>query len=86
MQGIRKTAVYRSLMSYLVPELQIFEDTKIKAKSSDKKQGNQFKSIKIDKICDMTYIACRFDGQLNEPILGNYLLETIESWYTLYNN
>ena len=27
-----KIAVYRSLISYLVPELQIFEDTKITAK------------------------------------------------------
>ena len=33
--------VYRSLISYLVPELQGFEYTKIKAKSADTKQGNQ---------------------------------------------
>ena len=35
---MRKIAVYRSLVSYLVPKLQGFEDTKIKAKSADKKQ------------------------------------------------
>ena len=29
-------AVYRSLISYLVPELKSFEDTKIKAKSEDR--------------------------------------------------
>ena len=58
---MRKIAVYRSLISYPVPELQSFEDTKIKAKSVDTKQGNQLKSIKIDQICDITYIACRFD-------------------------
>ena len=29
---MRKIAVYRSLISYLVPELQSFEDAKIKAK------------------------------------------------------
>ena len=40
---MRKIAVYRS---YLVPELQGFEDTKIKAKSADTKQGDQLKLIK----------------------------------------
>ena len=64
-----------------------FEDTKIKAKNTDTKQGNQLKSIKIDQVCDVTYIACRFDEYLNEPILENYLLETIETWwYTLCNS
>ena len=46
---MRKIAVYRSLISYLVPELQSFEDTKIKTKSADTKQGNQWKSIKINQ-------------------------------------
>ena len=45
----------------IVPELQSFEDNKIKAKSADKKQGNQSKSMKIDQICDVTCIACRFN-------------------------
>ena len=58
---MRKIAVYRFSTSYLVPELQSSEDTKIKAKSVDTKQGNQLKSIKIDQIRDVTYIACRFD-------------------------
>ena len=58
---MRKIAVYRSLISYLVPELQSFEGAKIKAKSVDTKQGNQLKLIEIDQICDVTYIACRFD-------------------------
>ena len=43
---MRKIAVYRSLISYLDSELQSFEDTKIKAKSVDTKQGNQLKLIK----------------------------------------
>ena len=30
---------------------------------------SQSESIKIDQICDVTYIACRFDEQLNEPVL-----------------
>ena len=48
---MRNIAVYRSLISYLVPELQDFEDTKIKAcrhettKSIDINQ----KSIKLIK-------------------------------------
>ena len=29
---MRKIAVYRSLISYIVPELQSFEDTKMEAK------------------------------------------------------
>ena len=37
---MRKNVVYRFLISYLVPELQSFEDTNIKAKTSDTKQGN----------------------------------------------
>ena len=36
---MRKTAVYRSLISYLDPELQSFEGAKIKAQSVDTKQG-----------------------------------------------
>ena len=46
---MRKIAVYRSLISHLVPELQGFEDTKIKAKSAATKQGNQLKLIKINQ-------------------------------------
>ena len=38
-----KVAVYRSLIPYLVPELQSLKDTKITAKSADTKQGNQLK-------------------------------------------
>ena len=45
---MKKIAVYRSLISYLVPELQSFEDTTIKAKSADTEQGNQLKLIKIN--------------------------------------
>ena len=46
---MRKIAVYRSLIPYLVPELQSFEGVKIKAKSVDTKQGNQLKLIKINR-------------------------------------
>ena len=46
---MRNIAVYRSLISYLVPELQGFENTEIKTKSADTKQGNQLKLIKINQ-------------------------------------
>ena len=46
---MRKIAVYRSLISYLVPELQSFEGAKIKAKSVDTKQRNQLKLIRINR-------------------------------------
>ena len=46
---MRKTAVYRSLIFYLVPESKSFEDTKIKAKSVDTKQGNQLNLININQ-------------------------------------
>ena len=46
---MRKIAVYRSLISYLVPELQSFEGAKIKEESVDTKQGNQLKLIKINR-------------------------------------
>ena len=46
---MRKIAVYQSLISYLVPELQSFEAAKVKAKSVDTKQGNQLKLIKINR-------------------------------------
>ena len=46
---MRKIAVYRSLISYLVPELQGLEDTKINAKSADTEQGNQLQLIKINQ-------------------------------------
>ena len=46
---MKKIAVCRSMISYLVPELQSFEDTKIKARSADTKQGNQLKLTKINQ-------------------------------------
>ena len=46
---MRKIAVYRSLIPCLVRQLQSFEDTKIKAKSGDTKQGNQLKLIEINQ-------------------------------------
>ena len=46
---MRKIAVYRSLVSYLVPELQSYEYTKIKAKSEDTKQRYQLNLTEINQ-------------------------------------
>ena len=46
---MRKITVYRSLISYLVPELQSFEMLKIKAKRADTKQVNQLKLMEINQ-------------------------------------
>ena len=46
---IGKTAVYRFSMSYLVLELQSFEDAKIKAKSTDKKHAILVTSHTLNK-------------------------------------
>ena len=46
---MRNIPIHRSLTSYLVPESKSFEDTKLKAKSADMKQGNQLKLIKINQ-------------------------------------
>ena len=52
------------LSTVVVPELQSFKDTKIKAKMLTRNKEikwNQSNSITIDQICDVTYIAFRSD-------------------------
>ena len=44
---IRKVAIYRTLISYLVPELQSFKDTKVKVTIVDMKHRNKSKLIKF---------------------------------------
>ena len=48
---IRKIAVYRSLISFLVPELQRFREEYFQSKSSCKSCRNQSKSIKFVTSC-----------------------------------
>ena len=48
---ILKIAVYRFLISFLVPELLMFKDLQNGLKNGTKNAG--IKSIKIDKICDV---------------------------------
>ena len=48
---IRKIAVYRFLISFLVPELSRFKDLKNDQINGTKNARSWIKSIKIDKIC-----------------------------------
>ena len=50
---VRKIAVYRFLISFLVPELLRFKDLKKDRKNGTKNARSWIKSIKIDKICDV---------------------------------
>ena len=50
---IRKIAVYRFLISFLVLELSRFKDLKNDRKNGTKNARSWIKSIKIDKICDV---------------------------------
>ena len=50
---VRKIAVYRSLISFLVPELLRFKDLKSCQKIGTKNAWSWIKSIKIDNICDV---------------------------------
>ena len=49
----RKIALYRFLISFLVPELLRFKDLKNDRKNGTKNARSWIKSIKIDKICDV---------------------------------
>ena len=50
---ILQIAVYRFLISFLVPELLMFKDLQNGLKMVRKMRGLGIKSIKIDKICDV---------------------------------
>ena len=50
---ILKIAVYRFLISFLVPELLTFEDLQNGVKNGTKNARSGIKSIKIDKISDV---------------------------------
>ena len=50
---ILKIAVYRFLISFLVPELLMFKDLQNDLKNGTENARSGIKSIKIDKICDV---------------------------------
>ena len=49
----RTIALYRFLISFLVPELLRFKDSKNDRKNGTKNARSWIKSIKIDKFCDV---------------------------------
>ena len=50
---ILKIAVYRFLISFLVPELLTFKNLQNGLKNGTKNARSGIKSIKIDKVCDV---------------------------------
>ena len=50
---ILNIAIYRFLISFLVPELLMFKDLQNSLKNGTKNALSGIKSIKIDKICDV---------------------------------
>ena len=50
---VGKIAIYRFLISFLVPELSRLNDSKNGLKNGTKNARSWIKSIKIDKICDV---------------------------------
>ena len=50
---ILKIAVYRLLISFLVPELLMFKDLQNGLENGTKNGRSGIKSIKINKICDV---------------------------------
>ena len=50
---VRKFAIYRFLISFLVPELSRLKDLKDDRKNGKENARSWIKSIKIDKICDV---------------------------------
>ena len=74
---VRKIVVYRSLISFLVPELR-FKDLKNYQKMV-RKMRSWIKSIKIDKICDDMWWTPDFKQSLIILCLGKYLPESFET-------
>ena len=50
---VKRIAVSRFLISFLVPELLRFKDLKNNQNNGTKNARSRIKSIKIDKICDV---------------------------------
>ena len=76
---VRKIAVYRFLISFLVPELLRFKDLKNYQKIGTENARSWIKSIKIDKICDVMWWTCDSKQSLNILCLGKYLSKSFET-------
>ena len=75
----RKIALYRFLISFLVPELLKFKDLKSDRKNGTKNALSLIKSIKIDKICDVMCWTSDSKQSLNILCLGKYLSKSLET-------
>ena len=80
--NILKIAVYRFLISYLVPELLMFKDLQNGLKNGTKNARSGIKSIKIDKICDVIWWTSDSKQSLNILCLGKYLCKSLETLKT----
>ena len=76
---VRKIAVYRLLISFLVPELLRFKDLKKDRKNGTKNARSWIKSIKIDKICDVMWWTSDSKLSLNIVCLSKYLSKSFET-------
>ena len=76
---ILKIAVYRFLISFLVPELLMFKDLQNDLKNGTKNARSGIKSIKIDKICDVMWWTSDSKQSSNILCLGKYLCKSIET-------
>ena len=74
---IFKIAVYRFLISFLVPELLMFKDLQNDLKNGTKNARSGIKSIKIDKICDVMWWTSDSKRSLNILCLGKYLCKSL---------
>ena len=75
----RKIALYRFLISFLVPELLRFKDLKNNWKNGTKNVRSRIKSIKIHKICDVMWLTSDSKQSFDTLCLGRYLSESFET-------
>ena len=76
---ILKIAIYRFLISFLVPELLMFKDLQNGLKNGTKNARSEIKSIKIDKICDVMRWTSDSKQSSNIPCLGKYLCKSLQT-------
>ena len=75
---VLKIAVYRFLISFLVPELLMFKDLWNDIKNGTKNARSWIKSMKINKICDVMWWTSDSKQFLNILCLGKYLSKSFE--------
>ena len=76
---VRKIAIYRFLISFLVPELLRFKDMKNYQRIGTNNARSWIKSIKIDKICDVMWWTSDSKQSINILCLSKYLSKSFET-------